>query len=101
MIQLGARREPLGEIPAHTDPLWPAFARHLGGNASEEDKALLIDLAQHPERRGTPLQWGLQYIVRGDVMEPDGTVVTLDEIADKFGLPRLAFLEEVPPPLEE
>ncbi len=101
MIQLGARRRPLGAIPANTDPLWPAFARHLGRSASEEDKALLIDLAQHPEQRPTPLQWGLRYIVRGDVMQPDGAVVTLDEIADQFGLPRLAFLEEVPPPLDD
>ena len=77
-----ARNKSLGKIPADTDQQWPAFARH-------------------PDQCDTPLQWGLRYIAGGDVMQPDGTVLTLDEIADQFGLPRLDFLEEVPPPLED
>jgi hypothetical protein len=64
------------------------------------DRALLLDLAQHPEKREPPLSWGLQFIVRGDVMLDDGSVVTLDELADEAGLPHLPYLEDLPDELE-
>ncbi|MBF0369717.1 MAG: NACHT domain-containing protein, partial [Magnetococcales bacterium] len=47
------------------DPLWPALAKHIARRSSEGDRALLIDLAKHPEKREPPLSWGLQFIVRG------------------------------------
>ncbi|HZF11744.1 MAG TPA: TIR domain-containing protein [Thermoanaerobaculia bacterium] len=82
------------------DPLWSALSRHLARRSTAEDRALLIDLAQYPEHREPPLSWGLQYIVRGDVMFEDGFVVTLDEFANELGLPSLPYLEEMPDELE-
>lgn len=81
-------------------PLWPALARHVARLSTPEDRALLIDLAQHPEQCEPPLSWGLQYIVRGDVLLEDGSVVTLDELADEAGLPHLPYLDEMPEELE-
>ncbi|MCP4657770.1 MAG: hypothetical protein GY856_20370 [bacterium] len=85
---------------ASLDPLWPALARHLARRSTAEDRALLVDLARHPEKREPPLSWGLQFIVRGDVMDNDGEVLTLDELCDELGLPRLPYLEEMPDELE-
>lgn len=82
------------------DPLWPALARHLVRASTPEDRALLIDLAQHPEKREPPLQWALQFIVRGDVMMDDGSILTLDEIYKDAGLEPLPYLEDMPPELE-
>jgi 3',5'-cyclic AMP phosphodiesterase CpdA len=82
------------------DPLWSALARHLARCSTAEDRRLLIGLAQHPVRREPPLSWGLQFIVRGDVMLDDGSVVTLDELTDHAGLPRLPYLEELPDELQ-
>ncbi len=69
--------------------------------STREDKTLLETLARtggegYPE----PLCWGLQFIVRGDVLLDDGSVVTLDELADEAGVPRLPYLEEMEPELE-
>jgi len=68
--------------------------------STPEDRALLTDLAQHPEKREPPLSWGLQFIVRGDVMLDNGSVVTLDELADEVDLPHLPYLEDLPDELE-
>ncbi len=84
----------------NVDPLWPALARHLARRATPKDRALLTDLAQHPEKREPPLSWGLQFIVRGDVLFDDGSVVTLDELCDEAGVPRLPYLEDLPDELE-
>jgi hypothetical protein len=86
--------------PPNLHPLWPALARHIARLSTPEDKALLIDLAQHPEKCEPPLSWGLQYIVRGDVLLEDGSVVTLDQLADEVGLPHLPYLEDMPDELE-
>jgi hypothetical protein len=90
----------LAEWPADAEPLWPALARHIAGWGTDEDRALLEHLAQHPEEREPPLSWGLRYIVRGDVMLDDGTVVTLDGLCDELGLPRLPYIEDMPTLLE-
>jgi len=84
---------------ADGDPLWPALARHLTHQSTNEDRALLIDLAQHPEKREPPLSWGLQYYVRGDLVFEDGREVTLDELCSQLGLPSLPYLEDMPPAL--
>ena len=68
---------------------------HAG--ASSTDRDLLINLACHPEQCEPPLAWGLRAIVRGDLLLDDGTVLTLDELADEVGLPRLPYLDEMPP----
>ncbi len=78
------------------DPLWPALAHHLARRSTADDRTLLEDLARHPEKREPPLQWGLRFIVRGDVMDDDGSVVTLDELCDELGLERLPYVEEMP-----
>jgi hypothetical protein len=94
--------ETLDEVlrSASLDRLWAALAGHLSRRLTPEDRAFLVELAQHPEHRDPPLSWGLQYIVRGDVMLEDGSVVTLDELADEAGLPHLPFLDEMPDELE-
>lgn len=93
-------QEALARHAPRLDPLWPALARHVARLSTREDRALLEDLAQNPERRKPPLRWGLQFIVRGDVMLEDGTIITLDELADEAGVPRLPFLDEMPDELE-
>jgi len=90
----------LKRLSPKLDPLWPALARHLARRSTPEDRDLLIDLARHPEKREPPLSWGLQFIVRGDVMLSDGSVVTLDELADEAGVPHLPYLEDLPDELE-
>jgi hypothetical protein len=92
-------RELAGLTPK-LDPLWPTLARHLARRSTPEDRALLADLARHPEKREPPLSWGLQFIVRGDVMLADGSVVTLDDLADEAGVPHLPYLEDMPDELE-
>jgi hypothetical protein len=95
-----ALNEALAEYGPNLDPLWPALARHLARRATPEDRALLTNLAQHPEKREPPLSWGLRFIVRGDVLFDDGSVVTLDELCDEAGVPRLPYLEDLPDELE-
>ena len=34
--------------------------------------------------------------MRGDVVLDDGTELTLDDLADELGLPRPAYLEDLP-----
>ena len=87
------------EVPG-LDPLWPALARHIGRCATDADRELLEDLARNPEKREPPLSWGLQFIVRGDVMLPGGEFVTLDELWAEAGIAPLPYLEEMPPELE-
>ena len=48
-----------------------------------------------------PYSGGLQYIVRGDVVLDDGTVVTLDELADEAGVEEvLPYIEDMPEHLD-
>jgi hypothetical protein len=100
LLQLSARGQDAWET-ATTDihPIWPAFGHHLARRSTPEEKALLESYAKDPDSANDPqLALGLRFIVRGDIMLPDGTFKTLDEIADEHGLPRLPFLEEVPEP---
>jgi len=85
----------LQEASAGCLALWPALARHVARRATSDDRTLLNDYAAHPERCEPPLSWGLQYIVRGDVLLADGSTVTLDDLADQAGLPHLPYLEEM------
>jgi hypothetical protein len=78
------------------DPLWRALARHLARLSTDADRELLIDLAHHPEKREPPLRWGLQFIVRGDVMMPDDSIRPLDDFFVPYGLPAPPYLEEMP-----
>jgi hypothetical protein len=73
------------------DELWPALARHLARASTPEDRSLLETLAAEPERREGVLGLGLKYWVRGDVMLPDGSERTLEQL----GQP-LPLLEDVP-----
>jgi NACHT domain len=82
------------------DPLWPALARHIARISTAEDRALLVELARHPEQREPPLSWGLQYYVRGDLVLGDDSVVTLDELSARAGLPVLPLLEDMPDELD-
>ncbi|HSR98930.1 MAG TPA: NACHT domain-containing protein [Kofleriaceae bacterium] len=82
------------------DPLWPALARHIARSSTVADRALLEDLAAHPERREGPVSWALRYYVRGDIATPAGAVITIDQLCDELGSPRLALLEDMPPEIE-
>jgi hypothetical protein len=85
---------------SHLDPLWPALARHVARRSTIQDRDLLIDLARHPENREVPFQWGLRFIVRGDLLLDDGEFLTLDELADQAGIERLPYLDEMEPELK-
>jgi 3',5'-cyclic AMP phosphodiesterase CpdA len=89
----------LTEIGPDLPPLWPALAKHLCRRSTTEDRALLLDLAKNPEKAGEPLCWGLQFIVRGDVMREDGSIVTLDQIAAVAEQEPLPLLDDMPPEL--
>ncbi len=78
------------------DPLWPALARHLSRRSTADDRALLEDLARHPEKREGVLSWCLRYYVRGDVMLQDGTVLTIDELCHQLGIDPPPLLEDLP-----
>jgi hypothetical protein len=82
------------------DPLWPALARHVARISTADDRALLEDLARHPEKREPPLSWGLQHYVRGDLVFDDDSVVTLDELCAQAGLAPLPLLEAMPDELD-
>jgi hypothetical protein len=90
-----ALNDALAAFPHDVDPLWPALARHIARRSSPEDRALLEDLARHPEKRDPPVSWGLKYYVRGDVILLDRTEITLDTLCDETGVPRLPYLEGI------
>lgn len=89
----------LAEIGPTLPDIWPALAKHITRRSTPKDRALLLDYAEHPEKAGEPLCWGLQFFVRGDVMLEDGSIVTLDELFANSGLPPLPLLEDMPPEL--
>lgn len=95
-----ALEEALRRYPAEGEPLWPALARHLARCSTEQDRALLTDLARHPEKRQGPLSEGLKYYVRGDLVFNDGRELTLDALCDELKLSHLPHLEDLPPELE-
>jgi hypothetical protein len=82
------------------DPLWPALARHIARISTTEDRALLVELARHPQRREPPLSWGLQHYVRGDLVLDGDSIVTLDELCAEAGLEPLPLLEDMADELE-
>lgn len=74
--------------------LWPALARYIAQEATVEDRDFLTCLLKDPGQLPVPLSWGIRYYIRGDVMQTNGTVVTLDELCDDNGLERLPLLDE-------
>lgn len=78
------------------EPLWIALARHICRFSTEEDRVLLHNLARHPERLAPPLNWGLQYLIRGDIVMNDGSILTLDELTRDLGMRDLPYLDEMP-----
>lgn len=82
------------------DALWPALARHVARISTAEDRALLLELARHPERRPAPLSWGLRHYVRGDLVLDNDSVVTLDELCARAKLSPLPLLDEMPEEIE-
>ena len=82
------------------DPLWLALALHLARRSDDRDRRLLTERVASAHEDDSPLGWGLRYIVRGDVLLDGGRVITLDELSDLHGLPRLPLLKEMPYELE-
>jgi len=79
---------------------WLPFACHIARLSNGQDREQLEDSVRHPEKQADPFSWGLRYMVRGDVMLLDGSVVTLDELSDELNLPRLPYVEEMPEEIE-
>ena len=84
------------EYPDENDRLWVSLARHICGCSMPEDQDVLNDAAKHPDTRTSLLNWGLKYIVRGDLVLDDGQEIRLDDLADDLNLPRLPYLEDMP-----
>lgn len=84
----------------HLDPLWQALGRHLARRPDAPDRSLLVERVANAHEDDSPLGWGLRYIVRGDILLAGGRVITLDELSDLHGLPRLPLLEEMPDELD-
>jgi hypothetical protein len=76
------------------------LARHIARVSTPANCAFLEELAANPEKRQDELSWALQYLVRGDVLLPNGTEVTFDELCVEAGIPLYPLLEEMPPELE-
>ena len=86
------------ELERHGDelhPLWMALARHVGRKSSSEDRALLAEFAEFPEKCESPLSSGLQFVVRGDIVLDDGSLLTMDQLTDDLNLSKLPYLEEM------
>jgi 3',5'-cyclic AMP phosphodiesterase CpdA len=91
----------MAAYPKDGEPLWPALARYLARCATQKDRALLIDLIRHPEKREPPLSWGLRYYARGDLVLSDGSELTLDALCQQLGLRPLPYLEEMRPEFDQ
>ncbi len=87
--------ELLHEKGSRVDSMWISLARFLAGQCSNDDRSLLCDLAANPGKKESPLSWGLQYVVRGDLLLSDGTEVTLDQLCAQVGAPPLPYLDEI------
>jgi NACHT domain len=72
------------------EPLWPALARHLSRQSTEEDRQLLNHLACHPKERNRAFGWGLKYTVGGTIRHLDGREVPFDKL-----VPGLSYLDEM------
>lgn len=84
------------------DPLWPALARLLAGRSEEGDHDYLREVARKAEEAKPPLRWGLQYLVRGDVVLSTGVVRKLEDFMDSGSVaiePELAYLGRAPGPV--
>ncbi|MBF0181630.1 MAG: hypothetical protein HQM03_16540 [Magnetococcales bacterium] len=78
------------------DPLWRALARHVARQSDAQDKALLEDLARHPEKREGRLSWCLRGFIRGDLVTPDGEWLLLDDFLARHNVPPPPYLEDMP-----
>lgn len=76
------------------------LARHIARRSDDQDRGILKERVAMADEEATPLGWGLRFIVRGDILLDGGRVMTLDELSDAHGLPRLPLLEEMPDELE-
>lgn len=82
---------------ASIDDFWCSFARHVGRISTDADRQRLHELASYPEKQDGEVSWGLQFMVRGDILLADGTIVTLDSICADAGIEPLPMLEELLP----
>ena len=88
-----------GEKPRATKqilPIWQALGRYLARRDTPADRELLERAAREPESYPEPLCFGLQFIVRGDIMCEDGSIITLDELSNEFGLEPLPMIDPMP-----
>lgn len=77
-------------------PLFLSLARHVGRISSHEDRARLTHAAEHPSDFPSPLSWGLQYYVRGDVLAAEGSI-HFDSLCTSADGSPLPLIDELPP----
>ena len=76
------------QASADQEPLWLSLARVLAARDAPEDRAVLLaalaDVGDHDpalqDQVGHELEWGLRWVVRGDVLLANGRVLTLEEL---------------------
>ena len=77
-------------------------SRNTCKRSSEEDRSLLSDRVQSIHKPESALDYGLKYLIRGDLILADGTEMAIDDICSAIGIPHLPYLEDiVAPPSEE
>jgi hypothetical protein len=89
-----------GEKPRATKkvlPIWQALGQYLARRDVSADRELLEHAAREPESYPEPLRFGLQFIVRDDIMRDDGSTITLDELSNEVGLEPLPMIDPMPP----
>ncbi|MBF0439827.1 MAG: hypothetical protein HQL93_12015 [Magnetococcales bacterium] len=82
------------------EPLWRALARHVARQSDAQDKALLENLARHPEKREGRLGWCLRAFIRGDLVTPEGEWLLLDDFLARHNIPLPPYLEDMPDELK-
>jgi len=84
--------------------MWSALARHIARRSTTQDRFMLARIAENPRSATAYLNRGkywlhpdrIHYIVRGDVALGCGKRLTIDELTDAIGAPRLPYLEDMP-----
>lgn len=82
--------------------LWLALARVVARRSTDSDR----DILEHLARRSSPLlsskvRHALRYIVRGDVLLGDGTIVALEDLAPGALLDSIRWVDDYPAEISE
>ncbi len=81
-------------LPLHHPPHRGTYPLAWRQGKRSVDCALLIRAVQTPPNEEGALPWGLRFVARGDVLLEDGSVVTLDQLAQDIEVDPPPYLEE-------